>query len=837
MTEHIEEIAAPAEVTLDMGGHYPLRVVVAEGNRHRFEIDLSKSTRDIFFHHLQQLLQLEVQGQTLAHPQKTKFGHRLQFPLPPLKAGDGLLLRMNGQPVSALVYNGTSLNAAADHAQYQLSISETRALGRKLRRDPDPARDVLRLLPYDRAARKGFHAKIHAPLTDVHTHSSAQISGNSLMNVALEEDIHGAVHVCYPLELLALLGVPCDPAIQTPEAMQSRAFNPTKHDGLECEQDGVECDGLRVSELTNHQKSAIIAKMDIPADATMSFSDFDREMYRYRNPLVKHPALTKPILRKMAQDYAADGVRYAELSTGSMMDPAWFKEMAEVVKEIDDAGGTRLRFLVGLPRNASPQRTLIDIDKIKYLARHPYIVGADLLGYESNKTSEFNWALAHLAQWAKASEGSDLNPADGWDFKRDFIIRIHAGETAKNQHNVRDAIKLAAEHGVRLRIGHGLHAVMDEEGEKNLALVTAHAHESGLANPDQFATERCMDSNQVYRTQMLVHNQPSFLAMQKQGVTVFAPRFLGTDGGGAIGTSPRQLAYSALATGMTLDDLAGIRQFEEAYVARQAAREALKTNAFETHYGSGAVGLDAFLQAYMAQVNAVPKEPRAVNLSVENPLLDYLPPIFQGKTPILIGGASGSSWEEMDMMDRDHVVRAMEMLVRCFDPKKTYFVLGRVQMEGVSKALDLAVKSWNARHPQQKFAVLGRLAGATKQPTADLADTIDWVQDIPQGRDYVPASMLAFLVQHKGRAIFFNGSDFTAEMAYGAGDRHVPHAVHEPLGAGDKMAEVAQTAETDSIFRDLDQFVAPMLQAVGPQHFFRNARARGPPRGWPPSGP
>ncbi len=842
MTEQKQD-PTTTETTLDVAGQYPLRVVKGPDGKPQLEVDLTRANRSYFREHLQELLQLEVGGTLIKPLEKKKEaidGRKLHFTLPAdIKDGAAMMLRTSyavgdkgfSQPVSSVVYQGETLAAGPKHPEYQMSISETRALGRSLRRDADLSRDVLHKIPYDRKARVGFDASKHAPITDVHTHSSAQVSGVSLVKAAIDEDlkepeakakINGVEKsfkgICYPVELLKQLGV-YDPS-QPTEPMLSREFNPGKDDGLACEQKDVQCDGVRAKDLTEEQRDAIIAKMDIAADTTMSFSDFDRKMYRFRNPFVKHPALTKPILRSIAADYAAHGIKYAELSTGSMMDPAWFKEMAEVVKEIEDAGGPKLRFLIGIPRNASPVQTFITLEKIKHLARHPYIVGADLLGYESNSTSEFGWALAHLADWARASEGSELKPSEGWDFKRDFIIRVHAGETAKNQDNVRHAINIAAEYGVRVRIGHGLHAAIDAKSEKSLQAITQHMDEKGLSNPDQFATERCMDSNQVYRTKMLVHNQPDFLTVQARGKhgtpngdKKFVPRFLSSDGGGALQTSPVQLAYSALASGMKLSELAEIRQFEQGYIDRQDQREKLKTKAFESHYGNGAQGRTAFLDEYKKKVDAIPRD--------TNELLHYLPPVFDGKKPILIGGASGSSWDKMDKIDRVHVVRAMEMLVRVCDPKKTYFVLGRVQSEGVSKALDIAVKHWNSKHPEQKFAVLGRLAGAGKEPTSDLADTVNWLQDIPEGRDYVPASMLNFISKHHGRAICFNGSDFTAEMAYGGDDHGIPHARHEPLKSPGKMGEVAETNETHSQFRDLDGFVDHVFKAAGDHHFFR----------------
>ncbi len=780
-------------LALDVGGYFPLKL---EGDC--VAIDLRAGKSRYLRPHLASLLQVTLDG--VACPLEVGDRPQLRYLLP--AAQGEILLRMNGQPVGQLRLADGKLEATEAHGIYALALSETRALGRPLRAD------VLAMLPYDRARRAGFDVAKHVPITDVHTHASAQIKAADLLAAAIEIDRQNRPPILYPAGLLTMLGAPPEPG-QALHPYNGVAFNPTQSENQPFEQPGVVTadGGIRVSELTARQQAALVAQMDIAADMTISFSHFDREIYRFRNPLAKHPALTRSILRRIADDYAAMGVRYAELSTGSMMNPHWFRAMAETVQQIEEAGGPKLRFLVGIPRNASPQQTLVDIEKIKYLARHPYIVGVDLLGYESNRTSDFNWALSNLAQWATASEGtaSALDPQAGWDFKRDFILRVHAGETGKNESNVSDAIHLAAEHGVRLRIGHGLHVSLDARAQADLAAITQH--------DDQFATERCMDSNQAFRTKILPHNQPPFLQP--------AQHFLGTDGAGALGTTPHQLAFSALAAGLTLEALAHIRAYEEGYIARQAAREQRKTEAFHSLYS----GLDDFLRGYEARVAALPVP---VPPPVTHAMADHtLPPVFRmqdgaEKTPILIGGASGSSWAKMGVEDKEAVIRCIELLVHSCDPQKTYFVLGRVQRTGVSKTLDYAVKQWNAAHPENKFAVLGRFNGAAGEPTADLAETINWVQNIPGGRDAVPGSMVEFLHAHGGKAIFFDGSDFTAEMAYGCEDAGVAYAAQDPAQRSVRMSEVAENI-TAPTFTRYEDFAAQVLNPVGEGKFFRSA--------------
>ncbi len=747
--------------SLDSNGFYPFRL-----DRDRLRLDLAASISPHFPIHLNRLLKLTVDGKPIPLMEGEA---GLQWSLPP---GDALLeLTIRRQPVAAFARHGDALEPTSAHSLYQLSVAETRTLGLAVE---------ISEVPYARSARKGFNPALHAPLTDVHTHASAQISADDLLAIASE------ANVAYPVALLEKLGMGPEKNQATID-MPSFEFTPLREEGLLCEQgNGALCKGISVAALNVRQRASIIAQMRVGGDTTLLLSDFERTLYRYRNPLVKNPALTKAMLRKIADDYVEQGISYAELSTGSMMNPSWFRAMAEAIEEIEHEKNITIRFLVGLPRNISPQETLITLKKIQYLAQHPFIVGVDLLGYEINKTSDFQWALAHLAQWALQSSG-------GWHFARDFTLRIHAGETGKNPENVRDAMAIARDYGVRVRVAHALRATIDKK--------TAAELKSLNIKDDRFAFEMCPDSNQVYMNNMLVHTSPLKERFRH------APMFLGTDGAGALATTPRQLAFSALAAGLTLKDLAVLRATERGFIERQRARETEKRKTYDAHYKN----LDAFLEGYEAELKKIPRDKAA--------LLHYLPASFAGKTPLLIAGASGSSWNELNDADRRTIRQVMQLLVRVADPSKIYFVLGRVQKEGVSRALDIAVREHNKRHPEQRFDVLGRFAGAEQYPTGELAESISWVQNITGGRDAVPGSMLDFLEAHKGHALFCGGTAFTAEMAKGAAIfRNIPHALMVP--ASGILADTARILPPEFHFKNLDGFLA-LLKTSGLTQFLR----------------
>lgn len=790
-------------ITLDVNGQYPLRLNAAGT---ALQLDLSNSTSKHLLSHLSQQVELDA-GYSRVSPDVD--GKVLSFPLPePLKLPTALKLIMNNQPIASLEVNSRrQLSEAFDHHLCQFDVVETRALSRALSK----RLGTIANFPYDRAKRQGFDPSVHAPITDVHTHSSAQIKAKDLIDVALE--VSKTEVITYPLELLNMLGIELDESQKdSVVSVNSFEFSPTKRDGLACEQGGkTKCEAIPINKLTKEQLNVIIRQMQVAADATISFSQFDSAMYRFRNPLVKHPALAKPILLQIAKDYHDQGIQYAELSTGSMLNPDWFKGMVEAVEEAQQKYGVTMRFLVGVPRSLTNQDTLAVLEKAKYAARHPYIVGIDLLGYESTKTEDIRWALAHIAQWAQAKEGgSDLKQAD-WNFQRDFIVRVHAGETSKNINNVAEAISLADEYDVRLRVAHALNAKMDAQLASQISRLGAKQDTSlpiedqrdanGKIQNDRIAFEMCPPSNQVFNNINFAHQVP--IERWKN----VSPIFLGTDGGGAVLTGPKQLAYTALATGMTLDELAHMRQFEEGYISRQGKREELKTKAFNERY---AQGLDEFLQEFRARKSEIETwsdRTETIQPAVTRSIDAQLPPQFQDKTPLLVAGASGGSWERMDEHAKRQTEQSMELLVNSCDPRTTYFVLGRVQNEGVSKALDRAIKRYNQENPTNKFHVLALYAPQTSYgPSGDMAESITWMREIGGGSVNVPDAMLDFVTEHGGRALYFGGSSYTRDLIHGSEQHGIPFGiVTNAQGATQDMAELIDDQHHVESFQDLAQ--------------------------------
>lgn len=667
--------------------------------------------------------------------------------LPPVKKS--LKLTLYDKTLMTYRPEGQKLKLDVSRTDARLTVDELRMLASsEVRQDH---------VPTNRALYNGFDAKKHAPITDLHTHSSAQLSNKDLIRLGLKHQMD------YPVELLEKLNITLTPEEQAAvkeKGGKGARFSPLEHEDpkIRCEIQNEPCDVIPLAALTKPHLQLLQDQLQVAQDMTLSFSDFDRQYYRFVNPLVKNPAMTRDMIMQIARDYQRNGVQYAELSTASMLNldangrAEWFKEMISAVKEAEQETGVTLRFLIGVPRSYSPAKVMAELEKIKFAARHPLIAGVDLLGYESNRTSDFSAALAHIADWARAQEGTELKTEDGWDFKRDFTIRIHAGETGKNSGNVAEAVKIAKDFGVHVRVAHAINEVLDPELDRQIQQLSS-------MNPPLVSMEFCPSSNLAYNNIQDIRKVPfgRWLKSCKDW-------FLGSDGAGAIQTTPTQLALSALAGGVSLRQLEEMRNYENRFIKNAKEAFAKKTAAYTKLYGADGQDPDTAFLADFAQ------EVKHVNALIDPKILDpihpELPARFAGKMPILIAGASGDSFKLMKEETQKEVRKAMHMLVASVDPQKAYFVVGRSKSEGVTAALDDAIMEHNKTHPGNKFNVLALIT----EDTPDLPRSISWV--VPQKGTHanVPDNIIAFMRGNlgpgkiPGMSIFIGGSNYTADM-------------------------------------------------------------------------
>ncbi|MFM9890685.1 MAG: hypothetical protein ACKVOE_08635 [Rickettsiales bacterium] len=745
--------------SLDHNAQLPLTVSVlddadVDGNRRlRIEINtrMMKSPSSNLLDaqgHFRQGLKVVADGTPVTtHVIDDRLHHQFLLDVVVPNSASTLSLQMYNQPVSTLVQHAGTWQPEPTTTNERMTGTELRILSTSEVCPPN--------VPANRELFKGFDPAKHAPITDLHTHSSAQLSDAKLIELALKHNLD------YPVELLERLGITFTEKER--EKIKEKGgfglnFDPMRHEGLVCEVQNEKCDVIPLKALTEKHLARLQYQLNIPQDVTMVFSEFDREFYRFVNPIVKNPAVTHDMLMEIGRSYAEQGVRYAELSTASMLnldpqgEPTWFKEMIAATAEVEKEYGVQLRYLVGIPRTFTPDRIMTELEKIKYAARHPLIAGVDMLGYESNPTSHFTSPLAHIAQWAKKPE-SELQ-GNGWNFLRDFTIRIHAGETNKNTGNVAAAVGIAEKYGVKVRVAHALNEIKNDDLNEKIRRLSSTI-------PPQLSMEFCPDSNIGY------NNVQSLLEVPfKRWLQCCKSWFLGTDGGGAIQTSPIQLALSALSGGVTLKQLEGLRTREEAFIAERQQAFDEKTKAFHSLYetkkeGPAQAPDDAFLAGLKDHLEVVKKSSKL------DPFQPELPPEFIGKTPILIAGAATDSWGDLDEGARKEVAACLRMLVASVDPKKAYFVVGRSKREGVVAALDEAVLEYN-RDPAHKEKLLV-LALSTANAT-EHAESIHTIIPQPGGKDQVAENTIKFMSQSelhskkKGLCVFFGGKTTTSDM-------------------------------------------------------------------------
>ena len=184
---------------------------------------------------------------------------------------DHFELTLYGKPIIHMQKQGATLVPNPDEVLrlHRLFVDELRLLA-----DAEVAQSHL---PVDRKLFDGLDATKHAPITELHTHSSGQLSGKDLIDLG---KAHG---LDYPIELLTMLGITLSPEEQQAEKkMGGRGllFKPGEADQLLCEKHGAPCDVIPLAALSEEHRRILENKMRLPQDMTLAFSDFDRAYYR-----------------------------------------------------------------------------------------------------------------------------------------------------------------------------------------------------------------------------------------------------------------------------------------------------------------------------------------------------------------------------------------------------------------------------------------------------------------------------------------------------------------------------------------------------------------------------
>lgn len=658
-----------------------------------------------------------------------------------------------------------------DYAEtfHKLTVFETRMLGNER---------LYRWLPYPRSTLAPCVLK-----TDLHTHSSGQISAEGLLEVAAKNN------VAYPTRLLDILHIPYpDHAV----VKTTRFFFPPT-DAADPASVPKEEDAVPVSSLSADARERLTVALSIPPDRQMTFGELEITVYRYRTPISKHPAVAYDLLLKTAEEYAQMGVAYAEITatSTSLLLPDYLRLLHEAMPGIEKATGVAVRFLVGLPRNFSPAMLHREVDKIELMGASPYIVGVDFMGFEDNKVGELEPYMQRIADWAKAHDP-------------EFTLRIHAGENRKNLGNVKESLRLAQKFGMRVRIGHAAHGLDDE------AIDIAET----LAQEKLCVIEFNPDSNLALNNIDTAEELDMAKCLNRD-----IPFVICSDGAGLYQTDVQQLELAAAFAGVGANRILSVAGHEEAHMAREAARFARKHNALPADFLAQAEAGFAKLAA-----RKLPDAPRAQDRQREFEAhlgqlgiqfsAESIAEATRGKVPILLLGATGErNWQLISLPHRQQIWRALDGLVQKLNAQKCYFLIGRPKDEGITSLLSRAVAERNAHaSPEKRMALISATVQAD-QTTHSFTPGLSHVLPLKGSLFSVPDQLVKYVSQENGVMLCIGGGTFVRDAILVARGEGIAFGLMKgPEGAS---TDKAVMVNPERQFHDFNSLIA-FLQGVNP---------------------
>jgi hypothetical protein len=773
----------PIEHPLDWGYHYQLIFVYTPGTRNfAGRIVGPVGTTGRVENHLATLIRLTVAGEELRFTRRADSNPALTINLPPsASALFDIEIRLGGSATLAGQlfgrYRVTARGVEYGEVFQKLTVFETRMLANE---------KLHRWLPYPRTALKP-----PALCTDLHTHSSGQLSAEGLLGLAVQKK------VLYPTRLLDALGLPYsrEHIKRTP-----RYFYPPT-DGPELGSIPAEEDGVPLDTLSTQSRKRLCAAMSVPPDRQVTFGDLEVWMYRFRTPISKSPLIAAELLHAYADEYAQQGVQYAEITatSGAFLSPDYIGLVHETLPRIERETGVKLRFLVGLPRNLPATLLAREVEKLKIVAASPYIVGVDFVGFEDNKIEDLEPHIRSIAEWAAVQDP-------------EFTLRIHAGENRKNLGNVRESLRLAQRYKMRVRIGHAAHGLDDE------ALEIAEA----LARDNLVIIEFNPDSNLALNNIDTAEELEMVKCLNRE-----IPFVICSDGAGLYQTDIWQLDDTASFAGLKEHHIDTIVQHENAHIEREAARFARKSAQLSQDY------LSRIRTAFAAlpPLHIEPKQrDSAASRAFEQHLTglgiqfspESIEAAMRGKKPLLILGASGVRWwERISRLHQSMIRDLLNGLVSAIDPRSTCLLIGRPKNAGITTVLSDAVTAHNSTYSTEERLALISATVQADQTTQSFTPGLTHVLPLRGGLFTVPHQLVDFVAQHNGIIVFIGGGTFVRDAILVAREKNVSFGLMcGPEGASTDKSLMFHASRQFTDLRELLEMIAmqkpEMLRTMRP---------------------
>ncbi len=403
------------------------------------------------------------------------------------------------------------------------------------------------------------------------------------------------------------------------------------------------------------------------------------------NPVYCRNTLFQDKLLWIARSYAAQGIRYAEISDTTLVKSGeaagMLAQVHAVMPAVTRETGVTLRFLAAIrriPLTIVRDRTRPgdyfseNLAVLSAAACDPYVAGSDIIGEEINPITDLRGVIAQIVRIAADYPG--------------FTVRIHAGENNSLCDNVEASIlcvKEALREGQampRMRIGHGLYTP-NLNTQRGKALL-AGMKESGVVLEFQ------MSSNVRLNNLSATENHPL-----RQYLSAGVRCVQGTDGGALYGTDSidEQLSLEKL-LGLSPEEQMRMRACEEEVLAAGMEDFSAKERLFRELIGKTAGAgeepdVEAFYRARIeesvrAGVDMKIRDRRKNVAAVLAGRIAELPP--EGLPVVICGGSFNNDRRVTQVRESGREI--IDRLLREGDPEKQFFVIGH-SVSGYEKYL------------------------------------------------------------------------------------------------------------------------------------------------------
>lgn len=461
--------------------------------------------------------------------------------------------------------------------------------------------------------------------------------------------------------------------------------------------------------------------LSIASGKQATFAEVDK-IYSRRDFITGHSEWFAELLIACAQHYRSEHITYTELALSDILREKFFHSAVSVLPTIEATYHVKLRFLASIYNYIDEKTTQHHIEKIKILGHNPYIVGIDYAGHEHKDLSVKGIQyIEQIAKWASV-------------YRKDFIIRVHAGETDLHQENVRLVLLIIKKYRLKCRIGHCLHG-LDEATFKLL-----------LELKDFVIIELNPDSNfALGNTQTLEQHHQIIQKLYAHKI----PFVIGTDGAGIYNSSAEQLATTVRQAGADDKIIRFIQDIETQYIKYQNEVFLAKHKTWQPTK----INWRNFDIAPPSDAKHAPttfSDTKMVPADKWDTKSDKIPIYIASNT--LLGTA------KLDKRYLENIVNLFLQLIQICDHKKCFFIINNSHTE-INIILYWLVKSHNRLQPLEKFDIVTVLPKQSENIFPELPC-------IGIGESYTdfPTRMNQYLLQQRGITLITGGDGIISDL-------------------------------------------------------------------------